>query len=103
MKAESDQVELEMRPVGPFRSPNDEAAFFGWLDRISSVTKYEGQGDTLYISVRKSQVDEEQLTDLLALFFRYQVDMKQLVALEKPEFSTWLRDKKAYWAESVFG
>lgn len=85
-----------------FYSQNDEAAFFGWLEKIDCVTKYDGQGTVLYIHVDSPTVDEVSLRDLLALFYRYKIDMKQLIRFERPEFSEWFRGKDSYWYASVF-
>jgi len=95
-------LELEATAVR-FFSPNDEAAFFGWLTKLSCVRNSEGRGTTLYISVEPAGVDEDSLRELLALFHRYGVDMRQLAKLERDEFTDWFRDSKAYWFKQVFG
>lgn len=95
-------VELKAKATR-FGSALDEAAFFEWLQKLSCVSEFEGRGDTLYIRIGSSKVDEAGLRELLALFRRYRVDMKQLAVFDKPEFSHWLRDERAYWHKSVFG
>ncbi len=86
-----------------FNSMSDEAVFFKWLDSLRCVSRYEGKGDSLNIEVNSELVDELALRDLLALFDRYDIDMKQLIAFDRKEFSTWFRNKKSYWFVSVFG
>ena len=86
-----------------FFSRLDEDAFFEWLKKLPCVSKFEGKGDTLFIRVPKSKVDEYALRELLALFHRYGVDMKQLSAFDKRAFAEWFHNSETYWYESVFG
>ncbi len=80
----------------------DEAAFFEWLDKISCVSSYGGKGVVLEIEINADSVDESNLRDLLALFYRYNVDMKQFSVFDNKKFSGWLRNPEAYWFDSVF-
>jgi hypothetical protein len=95
-------TELEARRVR-FFSQRDEDAFFEWLDKLSCVKGYVGRGDALHISINRAAVDEDNLRELLALFHRYGVDMKQLRMFDSDDFSEWFRDSRAYWFDSVFG
>ncbi|GKS68567.1 hypothetical protein W03_05710 [Nitrosomonas sp. PY1] len=95
-------VELEARRIR-FFSRNDEEAFFEWLDKLTCVEKYFGQGDVLYISLKRVAVDEEALRELLAISHRYGIDIKQLRTFDCDAFSSWFRDSRAYWFGSVFG
>lgn len=85
-----------------YYSENDEAAFFEWLDKLACVKRYEGELDALNIHVDKSKVDEHALRELLALFLRYRVDLKQLRVFDRDEFAYWFRDPRAYWHRAVF-
>lgn len=86
-----------------FFSRLDEEAFFGWLKKLPSVSTFEGKGDTLSIRVDKSKVDKDALRELLALFQRYGIDMKQLSIFDKRGFADWFHNREAYWHKSVFG
>ncbi|WP_243311816.1 hypothetical protein [Fundidesulfovibrio agrisoli] len=99
---DADIVELQARSVA-YYSPGDEEAFFEWLDRIECVEGGSGSGDTLYISVDRAELDEECLTELLALFRRYGVDLKQLRVFDSEEFASWFRNPEAFWYAEVFG
>ncbi|MFP8832838.1 hypothetical protein ACLIJR_01065 [Hydrogenophaga sp. XSHU_21] len=99
---EDDQLELIARRVW-YYSRNDEEAFFEWLDKLPCVRRYEGELDVLRIHIDKGKVDEYALRELLSLFRRYAVDMKQLRAFDNDEFSIWFRDPRAYWHASIFG
>lgn len=85
-----------------FFSQGDEQAFFGWLDKLPFVVRYEGRGRTLYISINSVAVDEEGLREMLALFRRYEIGLRQLAAFDRDEFSGWFRNKQAYWYRDVF-
>jgi hypothetical protein len=91
MSQPGDEVVLHARGV-VYYSANDEAAFFGWLDKLSCVTSYVGRGDTLYITVKRAAVDVEAFSELNALHLRYGVDREQLKALDTGRFAAWFTD-----------
>jgi len=101
VNSDTNKFELQATAV-KYYSKLDEAAFFGWLDKIECVTEYFGRGRILYIQVDKSRVDESSLIELLALFYRYGVEMSQIMDIRLPEFDEWLNDEKAFWYEGVF-
>ncbi|NNM65014.1 MAG: hypothetical protein HKL99_10450 [Burkholderiales bacterium] len=94
-------VELEARSIR-FYSAGDEDAFFRWLRSLPCIARYYGVGPTLRILVVPHLVDEGMLRELLAMFRRYSVDMRQLALFDKPEFADWFRNDKAYWHKAVF-
>ncbi|TFI56296.1 hypothetical protein E2493_20935 [Sphingomonas parva] len=85
-----------------YYSQNDEAAFFGWLDRIECVDRSDGSGLNLFIHLAATPSDDD-LRELCALFFRYGVDMTQLAVFGEGEARAWFRDPEMYWHERVFG
>lgn len=85
-----------------YHSRLDEDAFFGWLKRISCVSEFKGVGRDLWITLRRAPNDDD-LRELIALFHRYKVDMRQLAAFETPENSTWFRKPGTFWHRAVFG
>ena len=97
-----DLVELAAQCV-PYYSAGDEEAFFEWLDKIDCVEGCKGRGDVLLISVNRAELDEEGLRELLALFRRYGVDLRQLRAFDSDGFAAWFRDPEAFWHAQVFG
>jgi hypothetical protein len=48
-------------------------------------------------------VDERGLRELIALFRRYRVGLKQLAVFDRGEFADWFRSEQAYWHKEVFG
>jgi hypothetical protein len=81
-----------------YLSAGDETCFFEWLKRISCVADVRGEGLDLLISLRTPPRDDD-LRELIALFFRYDVDMRQLARFATP---AWATDPSAYWHKRVF-
>lgn len=91
-----------IRVQGPtYFSQSDEKAMFEWLSRITVVRDVNGEGRDLIIRLKRAPTDK-QLGDLLALFFRYQMDMTPLAALRTPKNEVWFADKGSYWFDAVF-
>jgi hypothetical protein len=93
-------IVLEAKDVRYF-SENDESLFFSWLDKISCITSYKGKGDTLFIKVTKERVNEASLREIIALFYRYGISMKQLSIFDSQVFS-WLKNKESYWRKNIW-
>jgi hypothetical protein len=85
-----------------YYSQFDEASFFAWLDRIPCVDGYTGRGETLYITVDRNKTSDDCLRELVALFFRYGVDMKQLSIFSSDTNRAWFESPNAYWYDRVF-
>ena len=85
-----------------YYSQLDETAFFEWLDRLDCVEGYRGGLSDLFITLKRRPAKRD-LRDLLALFFRYGVDMRQLARFETKSNRQWLRDPDKYWHHSMFG
>ncbi|WP_090228960.1 hypothetical protein [Filomicrobium insigne] len=86
-----------------FYSSYDEDAFFGWLKAIGCVVNFYGRGKTLYIDVASGKLTEESLRELLALFRRYDVEMKQLAQFASDANHHWFSEPTKYWHSDVFG
>ncbi|MBK0011472.1 hypothetical protein IAE56_03715 [Stenotrophomonas sp. S41] len=95
-------VELQADSV-VFYSRQDEASFFAWLQQLPCVVDVTGRGRIIHIQVDRQRVDDEALTELLALFHRYQVDMRQLQVFDERRFARWFRRRQSYWHAAVFG
>jgi hypothetical protein len=82
----------------------DEDMFFEWISRIKCIVKWDGLRDELYLYVKTKRIGNENLRDLLGLFYRYKIDMKQLQIFLNKNNKSWFYDnKKAYWHRRVFG
>ena len=97
-----ENIKLVCKEVN-FYSTFDDDAFFEWLKKISCVSSVKGFGEELYINVDKSKITEIDLREILALFYRYDVDMKQLEVFLNDENKPWFFDnKEAFWHKKVF-
>jgi hypothetical protein len=81
-----------------FYHPYDERAFFEWLARIPCVASYD-VGEVIL----KRRPGQDDLRQLLALFHRYGVDMRQLAKFESAKNRSWFSDPIQYWHHAVFG
>jgi hypothetical protein len=88
---------------GPkYFSPGDEAAFFSWLMSIGCVENVTGELRDLHIKLKRRPT-AAQLRELVALFFRYRMNMKPLAALRTPTNENWFyKDTNAFWHSRVF-
>jgi hypothetical protein len=82
--------------------PNDETAFFEWLDRIECVASYRGEVRDLFISLKRRPTRYD-LLELLAFFFRYGIELAQLARFETKANRDWFCDPQSYWHQGVFG
>lgn len=86
----------------PYYSQSDETAFFNWLNSIACVSEIQGYGSSLEITVHSTTIPEEDLRELIAIFSRYQVDLKQLRVFETAENASWFtQNNRAYWHKKL--
>lgn len=85
-------------------SQGDEDSFFAWLQGIPCVGKVHGVNVDLLIELKTDLVQDDDLRELTALFYRYGVDMRQLKKLVTKRNADWYRDDtETYWHDRVFG
>jgi hypothetical protein len=84
-----------------FYSQKDEEALFTWFRGISAIRKICGEGQKIILSVN-NDISDNDLREILAVFFRYGADMRQLADLKNENNEEWFMDSKMYWYESVF-
>jgi hypothetical protein len=81
----------------------DEELFFLWIKKIQSIVSYEGKKDELFLYCSDKIIDDGDLRELLALFYRYKIDMKQLIIFLNDDNRHWFcENKKSYWYKRVF-
>ncbi len=86
-----------------FYANKDEDAFFEWIKKIECIENTSAKGRELYLHLSCNNLHEYDLRDLLALFYRYKIDMKQLKVFLNKNNKSWFYDnKKAYWHKRVF-
>ena len=86
-----------------FYHENDELIFLEWLSRIPCVECCDGDGRYGLIARLKRRPGKDDLRQLLAVFRRYGVDMRQLAKFETAKNRAWFCDPKMYWHKAVFG
>ena len=78
-----------------FCSEQDELLMFEWIRRIKAVNRTEGKGDSIVLHTKR-QIPARDLRELLALFYRYEIDMKQLAQFVTPKNRRWLARPSAF-------
>lgn len=84
-----------------FCSQVDESAFFYFIREIKAVKKFTGVGDEIHLHV-SSRLSKESIRELLSLFYRYKIDMRQFQQFETAQNSDWFRNDMKYWHKKVF-
>src|SRR4051794_2943089 len=74
-----------------FFATADEKAFFGFAEGIKAVRDVSGEGDEILLRV-VSRPSQASLRDLIALFYRYNIEMSQLRRFCIPSNRHWFRD-----------
>lgn len=93
---------LECKSVR-FYSEGDELSFFNWLNSIEAVDLVQGAGNCINVYLKKLHISDECLRELIAVFFRYRIEMTQLGRLLNNDNAEWFqRNTKAYWHQSIF-
>ena len=95
-----DMFRFEAR-AGPFFAQLDEAMFFKWMDSIDAIYDYAGAGNSIVMWV--DQPSDEEIRELIAFFYRYDIDKQQLSALLTDENRSWFGDEKMVWHSEIFG
>lgn len=86
-----------------FLSMHDEAVLFGWLEEIKGVKDVHGEGTGVRVVFRRAHLSDDDLRELLALFCRYGMEMRDLARFETPRNRKWFRVPGKYWHARVFG
>lgn len=86
-----------------FYSFKDEDAFFEWIKKIDCIVETSAELKKLYLHIDTAKMDDTNLDDLIGLFYRYKIDMKQLAQFLTRKNKEWFYDKKAFWFKKVFG
>ena len=85
-------------------SQTDEDIFFEWISRVPAIIKFHGSGKDLFLHIKSKRLSYKNLIELLALFYRYNINMKQLAQFLSPQNKQWFYENKtAYWHKRVFG
>jgi hypothetical protein len=87
-----------------YHSQLDEFFFFEWIKNIPSIVSFDGIRDELYLHVKSKRISNKDLREIIGLFYRYKVDMKQLQLFLNNNNRAWFKEgHKGYWYRRVFG
>ena len=87
-----------------FYSHKDEDMFFEWIKKIDCIDETSAAYDELYLHIASDELHDNDLRDIIALFYRYKIDMKQLKKFLNKKNKEWFFDNlKAYWHKQIFG
>lgn len=85
-----------------FLSAGDESNFFSRIESLNGVSKMYGEGFSIVIETEDS-IEDSSLKELIATFYRYQIDMSQLKSFMNKDNKCWFfSNTKAYWHRKVF-
>ena len=94
---------LECKKVG-FYAEGDELSFFNWIESIKAIKKYYGEGDIIYLKLSASKLSDSNLRELIALFYRYKIEMTQLKQFLNESNESWFqKNPQSFWHRKVFG
>lgn len=85
---------------GPiFYSMEDEELFFYWLYSLGAFKEVKGAGRELRVTFKRSRLSNKDRWELIAIFRRYNIDMRVLRPLLEPA-EDW--SPKLHWFKAVF-
>jgi hypothetical protein len=85
-----------------FYHPDDERAYFEWLERIPCVATVFGETGRGLVVRLKRRPSNSDLRSLIAAGLRYGFDLRQLAKFETATNRGWFRDPKKNWHKKVF-
>lgn len=86
-----------------FYCQKDKEAFLEWVRRLECVHDVVETGDDIVIDLCNGDLDQFEVREFIALFYRYKLDMKELQKLVKPSNRRWFMDREMYWWKPIFG
>ncbi|MBP9765009.1 hypothetical protein KBD08_01610 [Candidatus Babeliales bacterium] len=81
-----------------FYSQLDESIFFTWIKNISCIKTTGGVGDELYLYIIDEPLNYEDMKNLIALLYRYKIDMRQL----QPLITEHNKDAVIPWKRQIY-
>ncbi len=96
-------AKLPILSIGPavFYSDGDELALMHWISRIKCIREDSLVFDSrhIYLKRRPSQSD---LWEIIALFYRYNLPMRQLAQFENDANRNWFKDQRKVWYKRIW-
>lgn len=87
-----------------FSSSFDESAFFEWISRIDCIEGLSAVQEDVFLHIVSDDLHDDDLSELIALFNRYHIDMSQLRQFLNSNNRNWFfeRDPKGFWHKLIF-
>jgi hypothetical protein len=93
-------IHLTTKPIH-FWSKNDELSFLGWVERIRCVAAHDGTAFWEEIKIMARPTNGE-LHDLIGLFTRYGIPLKQLAQFVDKRNEAYFRTPTRDWYAAMF-
>lgn len=93
-------MKLECKPL-LFLSELDELSFFDRIKLIKCV-KLICNSEGVFLQLKSKSISNICLRELLALFYRYNIEMTQLSCFLNEENQSWFLKENAYWYKRTF-
>lgn len=86
-----------------YYSIGDEDIFFDWIKDIPSIVSLSGVYDELHMHIASSHIPDDDLREIIALFHRYKIDMKQLaIFLHEGNYKWFYGKPRGFWFKKIF-
>lgn len=82
-----------------FYALKDEDIFFEWIEKIDCIKSIDAAKDELYLDLVDRSLTFDDVNDLICLFVRYGIDLKQLAKYKTVDNEEAFRP----WAKKIFG
>ena len=86
-----------------FYSEKDREACCDWLKKITCIHDIEVFEKDFYLKLSKRVLNFTELDNLIGIFYRYKIDLKQLAQFVNTKNRKWFYDNKvAFWHKKMF-
>jgi hypothetical protein len=89
-------------PVETYYCYQDEESFYRWLKTIEGIERFVGGPQGLTLHVKQAGLNRDDWADLIGLFMRYDLNMRDLRELVTPDHEAWLKDPQKYWYQKMW-
>jgi hypothetical protein len=87
-----------------YYSDLDKKYLSEWIHSISSIVKIEYDRYDTYLYFDSNVISDDDFRELIALFYRYKIDMKQLQIFINDGNREWVcGEPKGYWYRRMLG
>lgn len=89
---------------GNFKEYENKELFVRMMMRIPCVDEVDDFHPKMDVYVKNKKIPEQDLRDILSMFYHYKINMRQLKIFLNEENEKWFKkDKDTFWYKLVFG